>query len=136
MGAWSGRPMRGRPRAPAGPSPRPWLQGELADLAAITVAGPQRPSDPGASVPIVASPPISGSGLLTPTLAPTPARTDGASPVVVALEEDVELFVGGSAAVEGMDVTLTLLDARGPEAGCSDCPNRVRLRVACPARPA
>jgi hypothetical protein len=44
----------------------------------------------------------------------------------------VELSVGASAVVEGTNVTFGLLEASGPEAGCNDCPNHVRLQVSCP----
>ena len=102
--------------------------GLLSSVGAACVA-----PDPGvsASPPTAASATPIGSALASVT----PGASAAASPIPVAPGEEVELADGGSATVEGSDTTFTLLEATGPAAGCSDCPNHVRLRVACPAGP-
>ena len=54
------------------------------------------------------------------------------SPVNVSSGKSIELSVGGSATVDGTGVAFEVIRASGPAAGCNDCPNLVRLQVACP----
>ena len=135
MGAWSGRPAIRRALAFARPLQRSLIPGSLVLLLGTTLACTPRASDDGTNLPPAASPTVRGSGSVEPTIAATPDASGPALPVAVAPGDEVALLVGGSATVEGTEVTFTLLDARGPEAGCNDCPNHVRLRVACPAGP-
>ena len=48
---------------------------------------------------------------------------------LVKFDQDVDLVTGQEARVEGTDIFVTLLDARGPRSGCLECAMAATLSV-------
>lgn len=88
----------------------------------------------GAATPTLSARPAASSSPVTSIALPSAVSPppDGSDLLVVPLGTDVDLDVGQWAAISGSPVTFGLLASSGPDAGCNDCPNQVRLQASCP----
>ena len=81
--------------------------------------------DPSSALPVASIPGPSGPGSGPSNLSPLPSGTRHQ----VALGGDITLAPGDVAAIAGLPVEVTLVEAHGPRDGCNDCPNEVVLSV-------